>query len=841
VSLARDVGAAIRFARRELRGGLRGFRIFVACLALGVAAIAAVNSVSESIQAGLRTDARKLHGSDLTLRATYAPATPEERAWIDGLGRVSEGVAMRAMARATDRATLVELKAVDGLYPLYGELLLDPEATASDALTRRDGVWGAIAEETLMVKLGVVVGDRLRLGDIEVELRGIIEREPDRATGLFNFGPRLMIAVDAVPETGLIQPGSVIRYHYRIGLPPGADVDAAARAVEARFPDTGWRVSTFDDTAPGLRRTIERLTLFLTLVGLTALLIGGIGVANAVRAYIGGKTATIATLKCLGAPSRVVFLTYLMQVLALASVGIAVGLALGGLAPFLLSDLLAGLLPVQLGVGVYPGALALAAAFGLLTTLAFSLWPLARAQEIPAASLFRDLVAHTHAVPRPAQIAAIALAGGGLAALAILTAQDRVLAAWFVGGTVGALLVFLGCAWAVMRGAGALGRPRLPSLRLALSNLCRPGAPTTSVVLSLGFGVTVLVAIALVEGNLHRQIARDLPSRAPAYFFIDIQPDQVDRFAAVAEAVPGVGEVRRLPHLRARITHIDGRPLDERAVAEGTRWAVRNERGLTYAAEPPEEARIVAGEWWPTDYSGPPLISFDANLAEGFGIGIGDTLTFNVLGREIEARIANLRAIDWSTLQMQFSTIFAPGTLEPAPQTFIATVYAAPAAEGPLVRAVGDALPNVSAIRVREALEAVNRIVAQIGVAVRATASITLLAGALVLGGAVAAGQRRRIYESVVLKVLGATRGDILSAYLMEFMLLGLITAAIGAAVGTLAGWAVLTHVMNLEWTFLPGAVAATGAACLAVTVAFGFVGVWFALGRKAAPMLRSP
>ncbi len=842
-----DLRAALRFARRELRGGLAGFRILVACLALGVAAIAGVNSLSQAIEEALRNDARQLAGGDVVVRTTYSPASEEQEAWLVAAGTLARSVEMRAMGAAAGtngaelRRTLVELKGVDDAYPVYGAIGLAPVQELDRALGQHEGRWGAAADPVLLHQLGIAIGDTIRVGDLDYVVRATVEREPDRVTSLFSFGPRLMVAADSLTATGLIRPGSLVQWHYHVRLPPGEDARAFAEATEERFPDAAWRIRTHDEAAPGLRRMLDRLTLFLTLVGVTALLVGGIGVANAVRSYLNGKVPTIATMKCIGAPARVVFLTYFLQVMTLALLGIVIGIVLGALVPLAAADLLARLLPVAPAAGLYPDALALAALFGLLTAIVFSLLPLARAQELPPAVLFRDLVSHGRALPGWPAIAATLAVAALLAAVVIATAPEKRFAAWFIAGAAGSLLLFLGAAMAVVGAAAAAPRARLQAIRLAVSNLARPGTATISVILSLGFGVTVLAAVALIENSLSREVRQHLPESAPSYFFIDLQPDQAARFDTVARAVPGVTEVQRMPHLRARITKIDGVPVDEAEIAQDVRWAVNNERGLTYAATPPPGTEIIAGEWWPKDYDGPLAISLDANLARGFGVSIGDTLSFNVLGRELEARIANLRRIEWTDVQLQFAVIFAPGMLAQAPHTFVATVHAEPAAEAPLVRAVSDAFSNVSAIRVRDALEAVGSVLDQIGVAVRSTAGITLLAGGLVLAGAVAAGQRRRIYEAVVLKVLGATRGDIMRAWLAEFLLLGLVTGVIGAALGTLTAWVVVTYVMGLPWSFAPSALAGSVLGCIAMTLALGFVGVWRALGQKAAPLLRHP
>ncbi|HET8727400.1 MAG TPA: FtsX-like permease family protein, partial [Alphaproteobacteria bacterium] len=752
---------------------------------------------------------------------------------------LSAGVEMHAMARAPDgTSTLVELKAVDAPYPLYGALTLEGGGDARDAMSRRDGTWGAIVEDSVLDRLGAGIGDRVAVGEETFEIRGVIAREPDRAGGGFALGPRLMIDAAALSGTGLQQPGSMVYYQYRLALPEGTAVDGFVRQLEAAFPEAGWRTRTFDEAAPRLAEMIDRLTLFLTLVGLTALLVGGVGVGNAVKAFLDGKTATIATLKCLGASGGLVFGTYLAQILWLAAGGIVLGLVVGAAALPLVDVALAGVLPIDVRVGVYPGALLLAAGFGLLTALTFSLWPLARARDVPAAALFRDLVAPSGGRPRPVFVAATGLCALTLAGLAVLSAQDKVFALWFVLGAATTIAAFRFAAWAVIAGARRLRRPRRPGLRLALANLHRPGAPTAGVVLSLGLGLTVLVAIALIEGNMARQIRDDLPRDAPSFFFIDIQPDQVERFNAIVASTDGVSDLEEVPSLRGRIVAVNGRPAADALLDPGESWLIRGDRGVTYRAEKRPSDTLPAGEWWPSDYAGPPLISIYEDIGRAFGIGIGDTITVNVVGGDITAEVANLRAIDWESLSINFTMIFSPEPLSAAPHTYLATVRATD--EAVLQRAVTAAFPNVTAVNVGDALDTVNDLLLKIGTAVRTTAGVTLVAGTLVLAGAIAAGHRRRVYDSVVLKVLGATRADVLRAFLVEYGLMGLITAALAAMVGTVAAWAVLTQVMEADWVFLPSVVLATALVATAVTVGFGFVGTWRALGQKAAPVLRN-
>ena len=837
-----DVALAARLAWRELRGGLREFRIFLACMAIGVAAIAAVGSLSAAVVAGLVADGGRLLGGDVDLRLLHRPVSAEQRAYLDAnAARVSGIVELRAMARPVgqrDGRALVELKAVDGAYPLVGAVETLPARPLAELLAPIDGVWGAVAAANLLTRLGIETGARVTVGEATFEIRAIMVKEPDRVATVLSFGPRLMVSADALDDTGLVQPGSQIHYHYRLDL-SGQEPGAWIAALNEAFPKAGWRIRGPSEAAPGVRLFIDRLTLFLTFTGFTVLLVGGIGVGNAVKSYLDGRVATIAMLKCLGAPGRLIFRTYLLQVLVLGVLGTAIGLAIGAVLPILGLEIIADRLPVAPVTGFYAEPLALAALFGLLTAVTFGLWPVARAREIPAAQLFRDRAAPVAGRPRPVYIVATVVGIGLLAALAFAAANDRFLAGWFVAGALATLAALRGGAGLIAMAAARAPAFGGAAVRLALANLHRPGSVTPSVVMSLGLGLSVLVAVALIDGNLSRLVAERLPERAPAFFFIDIQPDQVADFEAAVTGVPGATGYRSVPTLRARITHIAGVPVEEVEIAAESQWAVRGDRALTYAAEQGTDAKLADGAWWPADYDGPPLISLDAGLAEGFGIAVGDTLTLNVLGREVTARIANTREIDWRSLRFDFAIIFAPGTLESAPQTHIAAVEAPLEAEE-AVAAATDAFPNISAIRVRDALEAVARILDGIAVAVRATASVTVLAGALVLAGTVAAGEQRRIHDAVVFKVLGATRRRILGVFLLEYGVLGLATGAVGAVVGTLAAWAVIRFLMRSEWVFLPGTIALTVAACIAITLVVGLIGTARALGHKAAAHLRN-
>lgn len=833
---------AWRLARRELRGSLKGFGVFLACLALGVAVIAAVGSLSASVETGLTRDARALLGGDVAFRLPQRPASAQERQFIDAAGKVSEITRLRAMAIGGNgkSRSLIELKAVDRAYPLYGKATLTPAQDLDAALAERGGVWGAVVEPSLLDRLGLKLGDTIRVGRGRFVLRAVLTHAPDNVSGGFALGPRVMVAEAALASTGLIVPGTLVEYGYRVRLPPGADIDAFIAAAKRRFPEAGWRIRSFANAAPNLQRLLDRLTVFLTLVGLTALLVGGVGIGNAVESYLREKIATIATLKCLGAPLRLVFATYLVQILLLSLAGIALGVIVGALAPVLAAPYLAAVLPVEARAALYPAPLLLAAADGLLTTLAFASWPIGVACRVRPASLFRNAVEPVRGRPGLVPAAVAIIAGLGLVLLTVATASDRVIAMWFILGAIGALTVFRGAAWGMMRAASLAGRPRRPGLRLALANLYRPGAATASVVASLGLGLAVLVAVALVHDNLMRELEDSVPQRAPSFFFIDIQPSQIGDFDKLLAGTKGVSDVHQVPSLRGRIIALNGVPVERAFVGPDARWATNSDRGLTYASTLPPGSRLVAGKWWPKDYHGPPLVSFAADLARGMKLTVGDTITVNVLGRNLTATIANLREIDWSSLNINFAMVFSPGPLEHAPQSFIATARAGPGDATRLERVVTDAFPNVSAISVKDALATLSGIVAAIAAAVRLTAAATLAAGTLVLAGAIAAGHRRRVYEAVVLKVLGATRRQVAGSFLIEYALLGLAAALIAAIIGSAAAYFLLTRVMHMSWSFSAGIVTATALLATGITLLAGLAGTWRALGAKAAPFLRN-
>jgi len=839
----------LRIAAREMRGGLRGFYVFVACIALGVMAIAGIGALADSLAGGIAREGRIILGGDVAFSLIHREAKPDELAFLKASGDLSTVATLRTMARANnERTALVEVKAIDSAYPLYGAVKTDPPAPLASLMTLRDGAYGAVADPALMARLDLKPGARLAIGQATFVITATLDTEPDKLAGGVGFGPRLLMSIEGLRATQLLQPGSLVRWRYRLKLADNTADDRAARALvtaaRARFPEAGWGIRTRANASPQLSRNIERFTQFLTMVGLTALLIGGVGVANAVKSHLDRRRNVIATYKALGATGGRVFSIYLTQVLLLALIGAVPGLMIGAALPYLVQWAFGAIIPLPLAPGLHPGNLMLALVYGLLTALAFALWPLGRAHDVPVSALFRDEVASDRRRPRFIYMAATAIVIAVLIALAIALAYDKRIAAIFVGAAAAVFIALRLVSAGLMAIARRLPHLRSTTWRMAIANIHRPGALTPTVVLSLGLGLALLVTLIEIDGNLRRQFLAALPENSPAFYFLDIQSRDRDRFNDFLKQRAAGATIQGVPMLRGRIVAANGIPADKIKAAAHAAWVLQSDRGITYSDVIPDGSRVVEGEWWPRDYTGPPLVSFEKRIADGLGLKLGDPVTVNVLGRNITARIANLRLVDWQSLAINFVMVFSPNTFAGAPHANIATLAypngGSNAEEIALLKAVAGEFPAVTIVRVREALDAVGGLITNLALALRGASSLTLIAAVLVLGGALAAGHRHRVYDAVILKTLGATRRRLLAAYGLEYLLLGTATALFGVAVGSIAAWLIMTEVMTLTFAWLPLPALAAAFGAVIVTVVLGLVGTASALRQKPAQILRN-
>lgn len=821
-------------ARRNLKGGRKRFLLAVFALALGVMTIAGVGSFGAGLVESLRENGRVILGGDFALRTTFTPPDDVQIRWLEARGALSRSADLFAMARPPEgEPLLVNLRAVDDSWPLYGEALIDPAIPLDSALAE-----GAVVDRDFLESTGLAVGSSFSLGEAAVPIVAALVDEPDRASAPFRLGPRVIVSLDQLDSAGIAGTGSLVRHHVRIRLDESGDMAGVIADLRQTFPDATWRVRSADDANPSLRRFLERLSLFITLVGLTALLIGGIGMSSAVTTYLARQVPTIATLKSLGASQRLVLISYLFEIALMAGFGIAAGLIAGALLPVLAAGLAGEALPVTVSPDLHPGPLLVASACGILITLLFALPPLFRTREISPASLFR-VSGLPGAAMRPRDRLTVVLLAAGVATIAIAAGSEPLFAAIYCGVILAILVLFQVVGQGISRLARSAGRPRLAALRLALANLHRPGAGTVPVSVALGTGLAVLAVVAGVEANLARELDVASSRKVPAFFVIDIQSDQIDPFIDTVTARHDVTAFDSSPAMRGRVIAINGVPVAEATIEDDAMWSVNSDVGVTYRGLP-ENADVVAGQWWEEDHKGPPLLSFDAELAAGYHVGIGDTLTVNVLGREITAEIANLRHIDWTSAGLNFVLVFSPGLLEAAPHTHIATLYADVDAENPLRRELARLFPNISIISVRHVIEDIRDMLESVDSVVRGIAFIAFASGLIVIAETVVAAQRRRLGETVILKVLGATRSFVLAVFTLEHAILGMAVALPALVVGTAASWVIVTFALDLAWIMPWSATLFLLMLALGVSLIAGVVSGWSLLSAPAAPVLRN-
>jgi putative ABC transport system permease protein len=828
-----------RFARRELRSGLKGFGVFLACLALGVAAISAVGMVRSAIERGLSDQGAMLLGGDAQVEFTYRFANEGERAWMLSKSlSLSEIVDFRSMAVVEDARVLAQVKAVDSAHPLYGAVQLEGGLDLDAALAAQD-LPGAVMEKILADQLGIAAGGRFKLGLQEFRLNALLLREPDSATSGFALAPRVIVLREGLAQSGLLVEGTLFDSAYRMTLPADTDLAALEAEAEAKFREQGLRWTDKRRAAPGAERFVERIGAFLVLVVLAGLAVGGVGVASAVRAYLEGKVSTIATLRTLGAESGLIFRIYVLQIAVLTGLALLLGLGLGAALPVALGPWIEAMLPFPAEVGFYPRPVIEALFYGITSAFLFALWPLAKAAEVRAAALYRGGLGAGW--PRGIYLLLIA----GLAALLIGGAVFLSGMAWLAlsvaGGIAGALIALTFAALGLTALARRLGRSRFVrgrvALRLALAAIGGPRAETMQVVLALGLGLSVLAAVGQIDANLRAAIARDLPARAPSFFFVDIQPDQIEEFRQIIEGNPAVSRIEAAPMLRGLVTLING--IDAREAAQD-HWVVSGDRGLTYAGAKPDSTKITAGEWWPEGYDGPPQVSFAAEEAAEMGLVLGDMITINVLGREIEGEITSFRDVDFSSGGMGFVLTMNEGALKGAPHSYIATVYAEEAAEAAILRQTSREFPNITAIGMKAAIGRISETLTAIAQAVTIAALVTLVTGFVVLIGAAAAGERQRRYEAAVLKVIGASRARILGSFALRAALTGAAAGLVAIVTGAVSGWAVMVFVMESDFAFEPQSAVLIIIGGIFATLISGLVFMIRPLGLRPAQVLRS-
>ncbi|MFM5929368.1 MAG: ABC transporter permease [Novosphingobium sp.] len=820
MSATLPLGTAWRIARRDISARFKGLRLLLVCLFLGVGALAAIGTLTKAIERELQTRGQAILGGDLQVAVWQRLPNDAEMAALRQLGRVSTGTRTQAMASAGSAVAPVELKAIDANWPLYGTLRLKDGRTVG-----QPDAGSAWIGEGVAARLGVDKGGTIAIGTLKLSVAGIIADEPDRLGEGMGFAPPVIVREDVPFQAGLIQPGAMYRSKVRVAFADTRETEPVVEALRKQFPSSGFELRTRDRASPGTERFVDRLGEFLTLVGLAALTIAGIGIGGGVASWLDSKRGSIAALKVLGATSGDIARITLLQVAAVALTGTLAGLIAGVLVTPALTRALQGLLPVPEGFPVEPLALARAALYGLLVALVFTAVPLARARAFPAMALLRARVSPLGNEWKRAAWP-IALGLGIIVATAMLSAAQPMVTATFLGGSA-ALLGLLGLlGWAIRKGVERLPRPANPLLRTAIANLYRPGAQTGALVTALGFGLSAFVMLAAISSSLDANISARVPQRAPDYFVLDVPKAKVGEFGDTVRRLVPTADIRTVPALRGAVLAYGpaGRMVrlaDLKQLPEGA-GPLRGERGLTYSDTIPEGNTLVAGAWWPRDYAGPPLVSIDAQIAEAAGLKVGDHLSVSVLGVEREVTIASLRRIDWETMGFNYFLVFSPNALRDAPHNFAATVDVPGGSPPPaLLRQLALAFPSSSVIETGPMLRQARDLLSQMSLAILAAASVAVLAGIAVLLGAIAAARAARTYDSVILRVLGASRRQLLLVQLGEYGLLALVLALVALGLGTGIAWLVIVQMFEFDW--LPDWAEVLGVLAAGLALVLGF------------------
>ena len=850
-------GFYLRYAGRELRGARGRLIFFTLCLSVGVAAVVAVAGLSDSMDETLRSEARKLLAADLVVegRRPLPQELDAELAAIPGAVRtmVRELPSMVSAAprsgAAGDEAgaassVLAELKVIDGPYPFYGELLLDPPGRLDPLLDARR----IVVAPALLERLAIAVGGAVTIGEAEFTIAGIVRREPDSFGLSFTLGPRVMMTAAALERSGLVRFGSRILHRALIRMPEGTsrrETTATADRLRRALPDSAYlSIETYAEAQPTVRGSLRRAESFLGVVALLSLLIGGIGVAQAVRAWLAGRSDAIAVLRSLGARPREVLLLYLGQTLVLGLLGSLLGV-IAGVAVTAAAPLAAGdLLPVSPGQPFRPLAALRGLGLGVGVALLFSLPALLALRRVPPARVLR-IDAEPLPPSRPAWWGAMILLFAGICGMAILQSGSTARGLQFAAGMVAAAGLLALTAGLLSRFVGRA--PRRFSriwVRHGLAALSRPGAGTLGALVALGLGVLVVLSMYLVQSGLARQLEADLPVDSPTAFLIDVQPSQWPGVRDLLEA-EGALRIDSVPVVMARLRSIDGRAVDDLVAQldasrdeEGRRrWVLTREQRLTYMRELPADNVIVRGALWSDAER--PEISVELGFAEDLPVDVGSVLTFDIQGMPVDLLVSSVRTVEWERFGINFFLVAEPGPLDDAPQTRVVATRLPDRGEQRVQDRLAASFPNVTLLDIRAILAKVAAIVSRVGLGVRLLGGFTVLAGIAILAGAVSAGSVRRAREVALLKTLGMTRRGVIAVFGVEYALLGLVAGIIGSAGAGLLAWAILTRGMEIAWRFDPLAHAAAIAGSILLTLVAGIATSARALTRRPLEVLR--
>lgn len=835
-------------ALRETKSNLRDFRVMVLSLFLGVFVISLIYNITDALENGLNKNGKAILGGDVLIRQIYNPITADQLNYLATYGTISQSIEMRGLVYndANEQAGLSEIKAIDDHYPLFGKIELTNAGLVDNIhtflKTAENGKPNIVMDEGLKNRLELNIGETVQLGSIEFTLKDTITNEPDRAGGgTFTVAPRTMLRIDALKTTKLLVPGAQTYYKYRIALSNPDQIDALESSLNDRYAEASWRFRKYTNASPRIERFLEQLSLFFTLVGLSALLIGGVGIGNATKVVIQKRVASIAVMKTLGASKSFVFYLWVAILTMTSLIGVIPAIILAQILPFIIFDTLGPLIPITAIPTISFTSIIQSVFLAFSILFLFSILTLSIAAQLKPALLLKTAITNGIEGKADKSITRVFIALLCLViSVVVLTSPRPDFTLAFTIGALATFLILRVTSWCIIKALTPLKNSKKLTLRLAVLSLVRTGNQTLTILVALGLALTLFTMIALIEDNIKNRISDDIPEDAPAFFFIDIQKSQMAEFEAMLQSFPDVADLQKVPNLRGRIKYINGENAEDALVDQSESWLLRGDRGFTYLTEQPKHSELLDGEWWSPDYDGPPIISIVEDVADAFDIGAGDEITLNVLGRDITATVANVRSVNWSTMTINFSITFAPGTLDNAPHSYLATIIAPEDQENKIMSAIAQQFPNITAIQVREALQIVTDILEQIAIAMRVIASLALVTGILVLFSSILSTFRQRRYETILMKVIGVTPKMIARATKIEFAILGLAAGTLALLIGSLGSYLVVVYIMKSDWVLSLNIALSTVSASLVITFIFSFWALSRILQAKPHQYLRN-
>ena len=794
----------LKLSLRELKGSFNEFKIVMISIFLGVFIITAVGSLSKNLKHEINNKSSELLGGDFELSTTYQEFPIKIKEWLEKNGKTSLIVELRTMLTSNQsvglKRRIVELKAVDQNWPLKGVPIIVPNKSINKSLKMNDNNNGALIDASLKNQLEIKVGDVLQLGKTKIQINGIIKKEPDRMFSFATFGSRLLISNATLKASGLVIPGSLVKYKIKF-IPNNKNIDLSF--LNKFVQGTNISIKNIKNSTNNFNSFIDKTSLFISLVGLITLLISGVGISNGVKGYLIKKIKNIAIFKALGAQNSIVFKIYFFQIIFIFLISIIPALIAGISIPFLLKTLISDSFLSTFEPFIFWEPIIISFLFGLIVCILFTIIPISKTYEIKPIQLLR-LSAHHSLNNYSKKISALLLILiFALCFLIFKLTNDIKLSVYIFGVVLISFLILKGMTNLFFLSFRKLKFKIGSLLEIARKSLIRPDTFAKSIVISFSIGLALLITLNIIEESLEHKIANTINKQAPNYFLIDIQPNQINQVKALTAEFIGEDSLNAQPMLRGRVTAINNLKVENLKINKDVNWVLKRDRAFSWSNKIPKNVNIISGEWWPNDYTGPLLLSIGDKVAKGLNVKIGDKIQFNILGRNFEAEIFNTREIIWQNMDINFIFILSKNKIQNAPHSWIATTTNTnKEMNNALIEKIVSNFSNISSVSVEETYVAIKSILNLLITIVNSIAFITLLSGVIVLAGILNVSKKDKLYEVAIFKILGARPKKIIFLWLQEFLIIGLMASLISILIGMSVSFILVTYIFQIDYYF---------------------------------------